>query len=338
MITEDILLNKSIKKIEESTNYWFVRSNGGEYFERFLSGNFIAIEWDDIADLETIADQDFESLKDEVQSLYPKEERPGLIAKYLSQFILEMKIGDIIMVPSKNSEFLIFGKITSDPYIYSPSLEDKIAEIEDQLAPLYKRRNVEWFAKPRKRKYLDPYLVGIIHAHNTIVDANPYKDLINRSLYGLYYSGGKLHATFDVRRKGNVSAFELYEFLGTIFETAKIVSEIIDEDFSPEEISIKSAINSPGPVEIITGAMAFALVLSSISTFLNGSKAKFKLNIFQIFEVEHEIETEGALKKLSEYNEKRSARRLLEIESKLLRSKERLDISISNVDKTPQDE
>jgi len=124
-IVDLFLLENGIPSVSIGTNYWFVRSNGGEFFDRFFTQGYIAIEWDEISDLNKIANSNVEDLKEEVKKIYPKETRPGLITTYLTQFVREMKPGDIVLVPGKNSDIIAFGKITSDAYKYEPAFEEE---------------------------------------------------------------------------------------------------------------------------------------------------------------------------------------------------------------------
>lgn len=338
---ENIIDTLGIKCISNSLNYWFVRTKGGQFFDRFYTEEFIAIEWDEISNINLIEEKSTEELIELIKKTYPEETRPGLIANYLKKFVCDMSIGDIILIPNNNSQCISFGIIDSEIYEYSPTgadlLDIALNEIDgnDEYVNLYKRRKVKWIDKPKARKDIDPYLLNIIHAHNTIVDANPYKDFINRNLYSFYYSDGQLHTIFNIKRNNGISALDIYNLLGSIFSLNEfIVGELGDynENAVNDDIIIKSAINSPGPIEVITGCVVGALVLAIIVVGMTGGKLKFnikyknKLNN-QSLHVENEIETEGLLKKVEniinvKHNNK--IEELTKIEEMVTKTKENL--------------
>lgn len=92
--------------IDDDVNYWFIRTNGGEKFEDFYFGKYVAIGWDKCNDIEHIKVTKQEDLKLEIERTYTKEEesRPGSIAAQLKNFVNEIKINDIILIPSSNCD------------------------------------------------------------------------------------------------------------------------------------------------------------------------------------------------------------------------------------------
>lgn len=329
----DLLAQNNIPIIDADTNYWFVRSNGGEYFERFFFDDCIAIEWDEISNIDQLMEMDYEDIREEIIKLYPDEKRPGLVATYFIRFLKEMKIGDIVLVPTENSERIAFGRITSDPYKYTPT-DDEILDIQgvSKSPILIKRRDVEWFHNiPMKRSQIDPNLVSVIYAHNTIVDANPYKFFINRTLYNIYYMDGKLHATFNINKPDDVYALDFLNFINTIVDTAILCGKALGEEFDKKDLTLRSSINSPGPVEFIAGSVAFMIAISGVALFINGSKTKIRFNLFGVGDGEIDIESDGLLEKIRQLKEfestKKNQQQLEQIETNLLEAKNELNIT-----------
>lgn len=176
-------------------------------------------------------------------------------------------------------------------------------------------------------------LVPIIYSYGTIVDANPYSQFINRSIYDLYYKNGELHAIFNMTRPEDISAYYFNKFINSIFETQKLCATITETDFSPDDFVIKASFNSAGPVEMITGAISAMLVLSSISLFINGANIKFKYNIFGAFEGEFKINSTGLLDKLKNLKsiEQQHKDSLDKINSDLTEAKNNLEIKGKNI-------
>ncbi|MBU5451290.1 hypothetical protein [Acetivibrio sp. MSJd-27] len=331
---EKILKDNGVEIVTEEINYWFVRTNAGRYFQRFFYENYIAIGWDEISDIDFIKNNNPDELKKVVENIYPKEreKRPGLITTYLKQFVEKMNINDIILIPSENSNTILFGKITSDVYLYEPTDIERASFKEDNIEILHKRRNVEWLTLPKSKCSLDPYLIGIIHSHNTIVNAKDYKELINRNLYRMYYEDEQLHVTFNIKRKDHIPAYEFSKLIGSIHDYLKYVSEKLDENFDSSALSIKAAVNSPGPVEFITFGIVSMMCLTAIALFVNGGKTKLKLTFGEKINFEYEHEATGIIDNIREYKSMNSKNdlKIKEFEQKLIESKKALQIEGSN--------
>ena len=100
-------------------------------------------------------------------------------------------------------------------------------------------------------------------------------------------------------------------------------SEISGFEVDKSELSIKASINSPGPVEIITGASSVFIALSALSLFLNGAHVKFSFNIFNIASGKININTPGLIDKITKLMNASTDNniKLSESEEKLLDSK-----------------
>lgn len=324
----DILKACGIPTIADSVNYWFVRTNGGDNFENFYFNNYVAIGWDEINDLDSIKTFSFDDLKDTVEELYPKETKPGSTASQIKRFVCEMKPGDYVLIPGTNCDRIAIGIITSDAYIYELTEQDHFDSLFDDTEVTYfKRRTVEWIAeRPFERYELDPMLIPIIYSYGTIVNANPYSGFINRTLYNCYIQGNEMHAIFDVTKTDNIPVIYLYDFMDSIFDSVKLYGEIYDCPVKKEDLSIKAAINSPGPIEIITAATSLFIILSSLALFINGAKIKFSFDICKMAKGDIDIDTPGLMDKIIAHN-KISNEHLIELEkteAEINESKEKL--------------
>lgn len=329
-----LLAQANIPIIDDNTNYWFVRSSGGDNFENFYFGNYIAIGWDRFNDLEILKNCSHDVLRTKIEEVYPNDAKPGSTASQIIRFVSKMKPGDYVLIPGANCDRIAFGKITSDVYIYELTDEDKIDLMFDEDAQIdfRKRRNIEWITSaPFNRSEIDPMLIPIIYSYGTIVDANPYSSFINRTIYNLYYHNGELHSVFNVAKKDNISVYEFYDFISNIFDALDEYSEISGFKTDKRELSIKASINSPGPVEIITAATSAFIFLSALSLFLNGAKVKLSYNIFNIASGEININSPGLLDKISKLKrtDTNNTVKLKETEDKLNISKKALEIKKS---------
>lgn len=95
--------------------YWFVRTNGGEYYTEYFNEEFIAVGLNKFKDIDFItrAEADpsykralYEKIKSLVTDGSDKVVKPGLIISQLKRFMIEMSIGDIVLIPSENSQYI----------------------------------------------------------------------------------------------------------------------------------------------------------------------------------------------------------------------------------------
>ena len=320
--TLNILTTCGIPVIDPSTNYWFIRTNGGDNFENFYFGQYVAIGWDKIDDLDSIKHCSLNDLKDEIIEAYPDDSKPGSTASQIIRFVNDIKIGDYVLVPGANCDRIAIGQITSEPYIYEASDQERIdVMFFDEEISYLKRRNVKWIAdRPFERRELDPMLIPIIYSYGTIVNANPYSGFINRTLYSCYIQGKEMHAIFDVTTTKNIAAVDLCNFISSIFESADIYSELYNIPIEKNEFSIKAAINSPGPVEIITCATSAFVLLASLSLFINGAKVKFSFDILKVVKGDVDIDSPGLVDKIKDFQkvatENEKSRKKLKIKKK----------------------
>ena len=90
----------------------------------FLKKNFVALGWLDMGDIGKLP-PDRESFKDKVRLTYP-DWRPGHVfsaAGQLYRFVHEMKVGDIVVYPSKRDRHIHIGEIVGE-FQYRPELQD----------------------------------------------------------------------------------------------------------------------------------------------------------------------------------------------------------------------
>lgn len=294
LLEDDIKLLKDLDVpiINADRNYWFVRTQGGDYFEDFYFEGFIGIEWNEVSDLDLIRESDVDAIKGMVFKYYPKIDKVGYVAKQIKKFACDIKKGDIVLIPNKNSEKIAFGEIKSEPYIYE---EDKsqildFFDDDDIKESLKKRIDVKWL-KVLKRSELDPYLYKIIYSHSTIVDARPYANFIDRTLHKFYVKNDDAHLTMDVNTRNEIPAIDLSGF---IYETIGLVDSFnynMKMNLEKKEISTKINVQSPGIIEFV-GPVAIIGCIAIGAVVLLGGEVSF-LNL--------KLKTDGLSKNILEW-------------------------------------
>ena len=276
----NILNQLGIPVIDENRNYWFLRTQGGTYFDDFFFGNYIAIEWEEINDIELIKDTSkSEELKKLVLEKYPDCKQPGSAVANLQKFVTSFKKGDIVIIPNEQSKILAFGEILSDEvYLYEQDpFEAFLSGDEDSGKTLLsKRRDVKWI-KYVKRTDLDPYLYKIIYSHNTIVDANPYQSFIDRTLYQFYIKNNSAHLTYKVHKKTNIPYADMLSFLNTYNHLIDYLNKNYHElNLDINDIILKINVQSKGPIEF-KGAVKKMLILGLVGSLLFGGSVSINI-------------------------------------------------------------
>jgi hypothetical protein len=279
-----------IPVIPEDLQYWFVRTEGGLYFDDFYFDQFIAIDWDEFCDLKYITEVDPTKFKEQIKEKYKDEERPGLACGQMKKFVVDMKQGDIVMIPNTNSERIAFGVVTSNAFIDETARIYKIDDDEDiTRCKFKKRRSVKWVLTA-KRDNLDPYLFRMMYAHNTITNASDYASFIDRMINSLYIKGGVGHLVLHVTKEDHVAARDLARLIDRTIGLLDHPEDLIDTD----SVEVKVNVQSPGPVEFIAAA-GILFTLACLMHYCVGGNLDLKISDT---EVAAKIETDGFLEKL----------------------------------------
>lgn len=125
-------------------NVFCVRAEFGTYTPHFVNGSYAAIGWLEKVDLSGIA------TRDELYPLYkiahPNDTSNIVIGQQVGQvarFLLEMKPGDYVITPAKDTELLYYGRLAESPsYTF---------DIGRDGCPFPHRRRVNWAKEPLKR-------------------------------------------------------------------------------------------------------------------------------------------------------------------------------------------
>lgn len=259
--------------------YWFVRTNGGEYYDDYFHEGYIAVGFNAITDKTTIekAETDdvykralYESIKLELETDEEIKAKPGLIINQLKRFLIEMNPGDIVLIPSENSKFISFGEITSDVEVINSD------DIQEDGCPFIKRRKVRW-VKTLKKESLDPYLYKAIMSHHVITDVSDSATFINRSMSNMYVENGRAHITLRVQSKESVKVADINTLL-TCFQDIATLAEFPPDILAPiVQSDLKINVQSPGPVEYITfgnGLLGIGAILVAITLYQVNEKIK----------------------------------------------------------------
>ncbi|MBY6929900.1 hypothetical protein [Clostridium botulinum] len=272
---------KDIPKINESTKYWIVRSGvEGRYFDDFYNGKCIALGWDKIHNINQIKKMEsVNELKEIVVDKYSGElktnkdikninRKVGDISTKIYKFINELKNGDIIVTPGKDE--ILIGKVTSEAYF----IRDKFNELshgkeEEVIGELNKARDVEWL-KRINRQDLEPNLRLILRVFHGIAHINNQQVIteINRTIYDFYIKRDEGHTVYRIKSQEEIEFNKYANFIYNI----NGVYNLIKDDFEDSKLTIKTNVQSPGPVELIGSAVLVSTILSAMYFILKNKR------------------------------------------------------------------
>lgn len=267
-------ITESIDILDASSNYWFVRTDGGQYFSSFFQHNFIGIGWNEI----TLADlkRPESEVKSKIARIYKKDLKirsdRAKITDIYNKIIRFSKLrrNDVIVIPSENSEFLSFGIINDDALF-----EVGQAHFD---CPYLKRRKVKWInEEPVSFSSVDDAFYKIRKSRHAISIIDEYADFVDSAMYNVYKKEDASHFVVNVRKSGEINWLELGQ---TLVEMHSLLSEInktfeLKEDI--ENSSIQIALQSPGLFNLRQKGIALILLATALGAS-SCSQVKSNLN------------------------------------------------------------
>lgn len=261
--------------IEEGTNYWIVRAEGGKYLTDFERRGFVSIGHDAVtvqmvtggkspADLEQ-----FPQIRPIFVREYPDESKQTttLRANQLEKFIFSMQIGDIVVVPGENSDFYAIGVIVSDAFDYQGDIQQELDEegphLNYQLSRHKKRRNVLWI-KEVPRRSLPKGVLMALTAQQAIMNIPDGHGEINELISPVLVDTAGVRAIFETDATTGLNVQQL-QGLAQILETASPdQNDLVHVDFER---------NSPLVIKFLTDPSNQKLLLQLLQTVIGSITA-----------------------------------------------------------------
>ncbi|MDK2816210.1 MAG: restriction system protein [Moorella sp. (in: firmicutes)] len=267
-------------KIDENRGYWLIRTEGGKYYEEFVAEGFVAIGWNEVADLNeikrarediTVKERILETIKKLRDPDNPEQtiSRPGLVFNQIDRFINDIKPGDVVLIPSKDSLLVDFGIVQSEAYIEKVNLD----ELEEERCPFIKRRRIKWVLRENRHR-LDPYLFQLLNSHYAVSRAHYYAPYIDRTLNSFFVKGNQGHLVIRVRKKEKIYAHQLIHLINLLLSLVDLYNEATKSTIDKNDIEIKINVQSPGPIEFIAPMLTIAIIGYGLAIFVLGGRLK----------------------------------------------------------------
>lgn len=281
-----------IPSVPEDIHYWIIRTNGGEYYEDFTLHEYISISWDyvSLSILYTKDDDEIKRLIEvyEKMSTLPEDsddESDGTakgkitaILNKINRFVFEIDKGDIILIPSKNSDRIAIAKVIGDVYEAENYVESYLqANPTTEIVPCpYRKRRKIKILKTITKGQMDIYLAKGFNSQHALSSMDEYAPYINRTIYGIYSRGDELHTTLHAGHPNGLTLKELVEFSTQLEKTASSIAQQCEIPFDSSQVEVKLNIHSPGLIELIGSISSAGIVLSllifTVNNLINGGK------------------------------------------------------------------
>lgn len=244
-LTKEIAKLFDIAVIDKTQKIWFVRTNGGIYYNDYYFNNFIGLGWDKISKQVVLSNQTQERKKAIVEECYPDEKRPGLILGQLNAFYCKMQVGDLVLIPSLGGSEVSIG-IVGD---LITNVNHAKKEEEYHICEYLHKRSISWIK--RVNLYEDVYLFRALRGQQTISEITNYADLVFRNLYPAYVSNDSLHLMLKKTSEKDYSLRINASLCSSIISIDDKISCAYGVTDFEDTLKIKTAVGSPGFIEII---------------------------------------------------------------------------------------
>jgi restriction system protein len=264
-----------IPVLQADRQYWFIRTNGGLFFDDFLNSGSVGIGYNLVtwAQLQRSLAKNKDAEGGIVAAIiarYPEfdKNKLGRVAGLFSRFYNEMKPGDVVVMPSAGSNYYAFGIVAEgEPFEIETSTSD------DKL--IYrKRRPVEW-VETRPWHKMDSNLYEAFRAPQAMTTLNPYATYLDREMHSLYTKDGLTHIRIDINTTDEISAKDYFSMGNALVGLCAAYAERAGLNLEESEIDIRQNIQSPGRFELIVRKASMgAFITATIGTILFGGHIK----------------------------------------------------------------
>lgn len=273
-----------IFEITNPRHYWFIRTQGGSYFDEFFLDEFVGIGHEDVPCVEEHERTD--ELLEKIKLKHPQATR---VLNQVYKFCKEMHKGDIVIIPSASSAQFAFGYIEDDDY-YKVNVSDE--DIDEGKCPYTRRRKTHWIRGISKGR-VDSKLYTFFRNQQTLSMVDDYSEFIERAIHPFYIKDNIAHLTLDIRTPESPDAFDIPTYMQGILYRAKEIA--LDLKLPNEIVSVRSRTNvqSAGLIELLGDPIFVALVAT---TFIGICGGKFNISIKGI---KIKMETNGLIESIT---------------------------------------
>lgn len=238
---ESILFN-----MNSDRNYWFIRTMSGTYYDEFFHDKYVAIGHDGILmrDLQDLPEKEGEA-RDQLKLKLKVKEPDGTPAQrakaagQILKFYRNVNNGDVVIIPSSNSDKFAIGTFVGDMY------EDSSVH-EEGTCQFAKRRAVNWLTEVDRRQF-DPNLLLCLGNQQTMSSIKSHSEYIDRKIAPLYTKGNESYLVLRVNQDKGLS-WDDFCFIADLGDLFKTVSSESGINVDLTQIKMKINVQSPGDI------------------------------------------------------------------------------------------
>ena len=267
-----------IRSVHKDTHYWLVRSMGGDFFHEFITRGYIAIGYNDISLNEIkFALSKGNEAHNELKSLIEtkvtlgaegnEEINPQYAATQLIKFYKDVKVGDIIVIPGRNSDLVAFAKIESEVY------EEQNVGHYEAACRFIKRRKIHFLNKS-SRKALNPKLQLMFNSRHIVSNADNYAEYIDNCVSDFYEKDGCTNLVLKVKEDSSLSGLNF----SIVPDLIMLVKDFADEnqlDIDVDDIKTKVCVQSPGDILFFATSFGGICLIGLFVLFFTGGEMSY---------------------------------------------------------------
>lgn len=280
-----------------------VRTMGGVFYGDFIRNGYIAIGMDDITlhDLNTLEEEVNTSrrhLRTILANKLPELSHQSYYANQLLRFYKEMQVGDIVMIPSRESGHVAIGIIKSDVYE-----EQHIVTDENNKCTFKKRRKVEW--KKYDRRSALPYaLQFVFSSRHPISSIDNYSEYLDGMISDCYFKGEYMHVLLRIRTRKDVSVNDFCS-INALSNLVEDFCRLYRMDNTQESIIMKIQMESPGFLNLKSLNKKKLFLFAIFVLLINGGG-------LEIEQIGLDLHTNGLIQQCSEFLDRKADRLIVE--------------------------
>ncbi len=245
--------------MDKDINIWFFRTQSGIYYYDFLVNNYIALGWDLLpCSLLDDYNRTFKQKKEFILEQYPDEKRPGLILGQMTTFYKRMKNNDLVIIPASGGKKIAIGLLGDFTEQILRTDQDK----QYTKCNYSHKRKVSWLKEIDL--CTDVYLYRVLRAQQTISNISNYSYMVYRNLHPCYLFDDGLHLTLRKNTDSNFRVKNSVNLQKAILDINDNVTQYFNTEDRGDEIVVKTAVGSPGFLEIILPYIPSSVIVGVI--------------------------------------------------------------------------
>lgn len=241
------------------------------------------------------------ALKVLFEDAYPENRSVGHSVSQLLRFSREVRIGDIVIIPSENATHVAIGVITSEMY--------EIEELDlnvDNRCQFKKRMRVDWKSFSRRRN-LSPSLQMMFVSRHPISDVTSYAPYIDSRISDCYLKNEEMNLVLKISTRKDVDWDDFFNLKALTVLTEQFCRNY-DLNLGDAPIHMKIQMESPGSLRLSSVSTGKLLVVGLIVIALSGGGIKCE-------SIGLDMTTGGIpalMEAISDYKDRQADRRLVE--------------------------